>query len=143
MYNAKGTVNLVILIGRLGQNPELKYLPDGAAVLTLSLATDSSYKDSDGNQQNETEWHRVIFWRKQAEVVAQYSKKGDQLYVEGKLKTRSWETDGVKKYSTEIQAQSQQFLSGRSGGSGAPESSTPPPPEPPEDSNEPVDDLPF
>ncbi len=145
-FDSKGTLNKVMIIGRLGQDPELKYTQSGVAVLQISLATDTSWKDQDGNQQTKTEWHRIVFWRKAAEIVAQYSKKGDRLYVEGKLATRSWEDNGQKKYMTEIQAENQQFLGSRGGDSGASEGSTPPPPEPPTsayETTEPVDDLPF
>ena len=140
------SVNKVILVGRLGQDPELKYTPSGAAVCNFSLATSESWADKSGQRQERTEWHRVVFWRKAAEIVAQYSKKGDRLYVEGKLATRSWEDNGQKKYMTEIQAENQQFLGSRGGDSGTSEGSVPPPPEPPtsaDETTEPVDDLPF
>ncbi len=143
-YDSKGTVNKVILIGRLGQDPELKYTPSGAAVVTLSVATNTSYKGQDGNYVENTEWHRVVLWRKQAEAAAQYTKKGHRVYVEGKLTTRSWDDkDGIKRYTTEIQADSIQFLESR-----ADSSSAPPPPPPSEThvaepSPEEGDDLPF
>lgn len=145
-YDSKGTLNKVMLIGRLGQDPELKYTPAGAAVLQMSLATDTSWKDQEGNAQTKTEWHRVVAWRKIAEVISQYAKKGDRLYVEGKLTTRSWDDNGVKKYITEVVADSVQFLGGRQGG-GEGAAAVPPPPEPTPDAAvddvEPIDDLPF
>lgn len=145
-FDSKGTLNKVMIIGRLGQDPELKYTQSGVAVLQVSLATDTTWKDQDGNQQVKTEWHRVVFWRKTAELVAQYNKKGDRLYVEGKLTTRSWEDNGQKRYMTEIVADNQQSLGSRPAGGGTSDGSAPPPPEPPtsaDETTEPVDDLPF
>lgn len=146
-YDSKGTLNKVMLIGRLGQDPELKYTPSGAATMTLSVATNTSYKGQDGNNVENTEWHRVILWRQQAESAAKYLKKGARIYVEGKLATRSWDDkDGVKRYTTEITADHIQFLDSRSEGSGA---SAPPPMPPMNDSHvaeprpEEADDLPF
>jgi single-strand DNA-binding protein len=113
-FDSKGTLNKVMLIGRLGADPELKYTPAGAAVLTLSLATNTSFKDNEGKNQEKTEWHRVVAWRKLAEIISQYAKKGSRIYVEGKVMTRSWtDKDGAKRYSTEIQAESIQLLDGR------------------------------
>jgi single-strand DNA-binding protein len=128
-FDAKGTVNKVILIGRLGQEPELKYTPSGAAVLTLSVATNTQYKGQDGNMVENTEWNRVIVWRKLAEIIAQYAKKGSRVYVEGKLETRSWDDkDGKKIYTTEIQAENIHLLDSKQEQSGQ---STPPEPEAP------------
>jgi single-strand DNA-binding protein len=103
-------VNKVILLGRLGSDPDLKYLPNGTAVCKFSLATSDSYTDSSGQKQEKTEWHKVSTWAKQAENCAKYLTKGRQAYVEGKIETRSWEKDGQKHYSTEINAQSVQFI---------------------------------
>ena len=143
-YDSKGTVNKVILIGRLGQDPELKYTASGTAFVNLGLATNTSYKGQDGNMVENTEWHRVVAWRKQAEVIAQYSKKGSRLYIEGKLSTRSWDDqNGVKRYTTEIVSENIQFLDG---GRDSSSSSSPPPPEEnhvAEPSPEEGDDLPF
>ncbi len=144
-FDSKGTLNKVMLIGRLGQDPELKYTPSGAAVVTLSVATNTSYKAQDGNMVENTEWHRVVVWRKTAEMIAQYAKKGGRLYIEGKLVTRSWDDkDGNKRYTTEIQADQVQFLESRpSQGS----SQNDEPPLPDSDYTEPqvddADDLPF
>ena len=81
-FDSKGTLNKVMLIGRLGQDPELKYTPSGAAVLSFSIATNTSYKSQDGNSVENTEWHRIVAWRKTAEFVGQYAKKGTRVYVE-------------------------------------------------------------
>ena len=116
-YDSKGTVNKVILIGRLGQDPELKHTPSGAACLTLSVATNTSYKGQDGNNVEQTEWNRVVAWRKLAEIIAQYAKKGSRLYVEGKLTTRSWDDkNGEKRYTTEVVAENIQLLDSKSDG---------------------------
>ena len=144
-YDSKGTVNKVILIGRLGQDPELKYTSSGTAVLTLSVATNTSYKGQDGNNVEQTEWNRVVAWRKLAEIIGQYAHKGSRLYVEGRLTTRSWDDqNGVKRYTTEVQADSIQLLDSKGESSG----SAPTPPPPPdnhiaEPSADEGDDLPF
>ena len=96
-------VNKVILVGNLGKDPETRRLDSGVAVTQFSLATSESYKDKNGQRVDQTEWHNVVLWRGLAEVAEKYLKKGDQIYIEGKLKTRSWEKDGVKRYSTETQ----------------------------------------
>lgn len=107
-------VNKAIVVGNLGQDPEVRYMPNGTAVANLSIATSESWKDkSTGEQQERTEWHRVVFFGKLAEIVEQYVKKGSKLYVEGKLQTRSWEQDGVKRYTTEIVANEMQMLDSR------------------------------
>lgn len=110
-------INKVILVGNVGQDPETRYMPNGGAVTNLSLATSETWKDKNtGEQQERTEWHRVVFYQRLAEIVAEYVKKGSKLYVEGRLQTRSWEQDGVKRYSTEIIANDMQMLDSRSGG---------------------------
>ena len=115
------SVNKVILIGRLGQDPELKYTPSGTAVANFSLATSESWNDKSGQKQDRTEWHRIVVWGKLAELCNQYLAKGRQAFVEGALQTRSWEgKDGQKRYTTEINARSVQFLGGNaSAGTGA------------------------
>jgi len=115
------SVNKVILIGRLGQNPELRYTPAGAAVANFSLATNEKWTDKAGNKQEKTEWHRIVVWNKTAELCNQYLQKGREVYIEGRLQTRQWDDkDGQKKYTTEIVADSVQFLSGNAGaGAGA------------------------
>ena len=105
------SVNKVILVGRLGQNPEVRYTPSGSAVANFSVATNEAWTDKSGQKQERTEWHRVVVWGKLAELCNQYLQKGRQCYVEGRLQTREWaDKDGVKKYSTEVQAQTVQFL---------------------------------
>lgn len=106
------SVNRVIILGNLGQDPEVRYTPSGAAVCTLSVATTETRTDRDGNRQENTEWHRVVVWNKQAENCAKYLSKGRSVYVEGRLQTRSWDdkNTGQKKYTTEIIAQTVQFI---------------------------------
>src|SRR3989338_1068547 len=107
------SVNKVILIGRLGQNPEVRYTPSGAAVANFSVATNENWTDKSGQKQERTEWHRVVVWGKLAELCGQYLAKGRQVYLEGRLQTRSWDDkEGVKRYTTEIVAQTVQFLGG-------------------------------
>ena len=96
-------VNKVILIGNLGSDPDTRYMPNGNAVANISLATSDSWRDKETGQQHErTEWHRVVFFGKLAEIVGQYLRKGSKIYVEGRLQTREWEKDGVKRYTTEV-----------------------------------------
>ncbi|MBS1961068.1 MAG: single-stranded DNA-binding protein [Bdellovibrionales bacterium] len=110
------SVNKVILVGRLGQNPEVRYTPSGSAVANFSVATNEAWTDKSGQKQERTEWHRIVVWGKLAELCSQYLAKGRQCYVEGRLQTREWtDKDGVKKYSTEVQAQTVQFLGGERG----------------------------
>lgn len=111
------SVNKVILLGRLGQDPELKYTPSGAAVCNFSLATSETWNDKNsGQKQERTEWHRVIVWGKLAELCNQYLAKGRQAFVEGRLQTRSWDDkDGQKRYTTEINATTVQFIGGQAG----------------------------
>lgn len=107
-------VNKVILVGNVGNDPEVRYMPNGNAVANISVATSDSWKDrNSGEQQERTEWHRVVFFNRLAEIVEQYVKKGTKLYLEGRLQTRSYEQDGVKKYSTEIVANEMQMLDSR------------------------------
>jgi single-strand DNA-binding protein len=115
---ARGSLNKVMIIGRLGQDPELKYTPQGASVCSFTLATDEGYKDASGNQVDRTEWHRIVIWRKLAEIAGQYLKKGSLVYIEGKLQTRSWEKDGQKHYTTEIVASDMTMLGGKSDSQG-------------------------
>lgn len=109
------SVNKVILIGNLGKDPEIRYMPDGGAVVNLSIATSDRWKDkATGEQKEATEWHRVVIYGKLAEIAGQYAKKGKPLYLEGKLKTRKWQDQsGVDKYTTEIVADTMQLLGGR------------------------------
>lgn len=107
------SVNKVILVGRLGQNPEVRYTPSGAAVANFSIATNEAWTDKQGQKQERTEWHRIVVWGKTAELCGQYLTKGRQAYIEGRLQTRQWQDkDGQTKYTTEVQAQTVQFLGG-------------------------------
>lgn len=108
------SVNKVMILGRLGQDPELKYTQSGQPVCNLSLATNENWTDKEGARQERTEWHRVVVWGKQAERVNQYLSKGRQAFVEGRLQTRSWDgQDGQKRYTTEIVAQNVRFIGGK------------------------------
>ena len=111
-------VNKVILLGNLGADPELKSTPSGQSVCSLRIATSEKYKDKDGNQQEKTEWHKVVVWGKLADLVNQFCKKGKQVYLEGKLQTRKWQDkDGKDQYTTEIVADNVKFLGGAGGAS--------------------------
>ena len=111
-------VNKVILVGNLGQDPEVKYMPNGNAVANISIATSETWKDRDsGEKREKTEWHRVVMFRKLAEIVGQYLKKGSKVYIEGKLQTRKWQDkNGQDRYTTEIIADQMQMLDARGGG---------------------------
>ena len=117
-------INKVILVGNLGADPEVKYMPSGSAVANVSLATADSWKDKNtGQQQDRTEWHRVVFFNRLAEIVGEYLRKGSQVYVEGRLQTRKWQDkQGVDRYTTEIVASEMQMLGGRGGGGDASQS---------------------
>ena len=151
-------VNKAIIVGNVGQDPEVRYTGDannGTKVATLRVATSERYKDKDGNVKEQTEWHNIVCWRQLADVVEKYVKKGTQVYVEGKISTRSWEDQsGAKKYSTDIVANTLQLLGKKDGGqpqrdpaiAGAqamvqqrPQSI----PQPMVDNCNPADDLPF
>lgn len=142
-------VNKVILIGNVGADPEVRYLDGGVAVANLRLATTESYKNKNGEKVEQTEWHNIVLWRGLAEIVEKYVKKGMRLYIEGRIRTRSWDDqNGVKRYTTEIYADNMQMLSfGRQDGSDMPNrttaanaaSSAPMNTPAPDDS----DDLPF
>src|SRR5215210_4209729 len=114
------SVNKVILIGNLGRDPEVRYAPSGAAICNVTIATSRQWKDkTSGEKQEETEWHRVVFFDRLAEIAGEYLKKGKSVYVEGRLKTRKWtDKDGVEKYTTEIVAQEMTMLGSREGGGG-------------------------
>ena len=115
------SVNKVILVGNLGRDPETRYMPDGGAVTNVSIATTESWKDkTSGEKQEKTEWHRVAFFGKLAEIAGEYLKKGSQVYVEGRLQTRKWQDkDGADRYTTEIIADRMQMLGSRQGMGGA------------------------
>ena len=146
-------VNKAILVGRLGKDPEVRHLESGVAVASFSIATSEIFRDRvTGEKREQTEWHNIVLWRGLAEVAEKYLKKGDMVYIEGKLRTRSWEKDSVTRYTTEIVGDNMTMLSGRSDAgppvpsqeplhsatSGA-QSSTPSE----EPANKEVDDLPF
>ena len=108
------SVNKVILVGNLGKDPELRYTPSGVAVVTFSLATTERYKDREGNRQEKTEWHNIVAWRQLAEICGKFLHKGKQVYIEGKIQTRSYDDrDGNKRYMTEIVADQMQMLGSR------------------------------
>ena len=114
------SVNKVILIGRLGQNPELRYTPSGAAVANFSIATNETWNDKNGQKQERTDWHRIVAWGKQAELCSQYLQKGRQVYIEGSLQTRQWQDQqGQTRYTTEVKANTIQFLGGAGREAGA------------------------
>ena len=146
-------INKVILVGNLGQDPELRYTGSGTAVCNMRLATNESYKDATGNMVDKTEWHSVVAWARLAEICGQYLKKGSQVYFEGSLQTRQYEDkDGNQKWTTEIKAREMMMLSGRGeggfdGGGGAPpRGNAAPRPAAAPAANEPFtpdDDLPF
>ena len=112
-------VNKVILVGNLGQDPEVKYMPSGQAVCNISIATTDSWSDkATGEKQERTEWHRVVFFRRLAEIAGEYLRKGSQIYIEGRLQTRKWQDQsGADRYTTEIIANEMQMLGGRGGAS--------------------------
>ena len=143
-------VNKVILVGNLGKDPEVRHLENGAAVANFSIATSETYKDKNGNRQEQTEWHNIVLWRGLAEIAEKYLNKGDMIYVEGKLRTRSWERDGVTRYTTEVVGDNMTMLSGRPAGESGgyqPPAAQPErtvvqePASPPAESE--TDDLPF
>ncbi|HUL95824.1 MAG TPA: single-stranded DNA-binding protein [Usitatibacter sp.] len=110
------SVNKVILVGNLGRDPETRYSPDGGAITNISVATTDKWKDKNGEMQEKTEWHRVAFFGKLAEIAGEYLKKGSQVYVEGRLQTRKWQDkEGQDRYTTEIVANQMQMLGSRQG----------------------------
>src|ERR1700704_2016654 len=112
------SVNKVILIGNLGRDPEVRYMPEGGAVTNISIATTDTWKDKSGEKQERTEWHRVAFFGRLAEIAGEYLKKGSQVYVEGALRTRKWQDkEGQERYTTEIVANEMRMLGRREGGS--------------------------
>ncbi|HNZ57587.1 MAG TPA: single-stranded DNA-binding protein [Methylophilaceae bacterium] len=114
------SVNKVILVGNLGRDPEVRFMPNGEAVCNFSIATTDSWKDKSGAKQERTEWHNIVMYRKLAEIAGEYLKKGRPVYVEGRLQTRKWQTkEGQDRYTTEIIADQMQMLGGRDGGSNA------------------------
>ena len=113
-------INKVLIIGNVGKDPESRFLPTGGAVTNLTVATSEQWKDKNtGQPQEKTEWHRIVFFNRLAEIVNEYVRKGSKIYIEGSLRTRQWEQDGVTKYATEIVASEMQLLDSRNGGPAA------------------------
>lgn len=110
------SVNKVILVGNLGRDPEVRYMPNGEAVCNFSIATTENWKDKSGVKQEKTEWHNIVMYRRLAEIAGEYLKKGRPVYIEGRLQTRKWEKDGVTRYSTEIIGDQMQMLGSKEGG---------------------------
>ncbi len=140
-------VNKVILIGNLGADPEIRYTPSGTAVANLRLATSETRTNKEGQKETKTEWHRIVTFGKLAEICGEYLSKGRQIYIEGRIQTRSWEDrDGNKKYTTEIVANSMQMLGTKdqagsaTGGAGGTGGAKPPEAAPPDEE---IDDIPF
>ena len=139
-----GSVNKVILVGRLGQDPEVRFTQGGTAVANLSIATDETWKDQSGERQQRTEWHRVVAWSKLADICGQYLSKGRLVYIEGRLQTRSWEDrEGNKRYTTEIRADNMVMLGGRSEEGQAAPAAAQPAAAASSDSGTNDDDIPF
>lgn len=137
-------VNKAILVGNLGNDPDVKYTQGGMAIATLSVATTSSRKDKDGNRQEKTEWHRVKLFGKTAEVAGEYLKKGRQVYIEGRIEYGSYEKDGQKVYTTDIIADEMQMLGGgEDRGNGTPRSHAPRPQRQEQAKSGGFDDVPF
>lgn len=141
-------VNKAILVGNLGRDPEVRHLENGTPVANFSLATSESYKDrTTGERKTVTEWHNVVLWRGLAEIAEKYLHKGDQVYIEGKLRTRQWEKEGVTRYTTEVVGDNMTMLGSRSQSTTpaqAPQASTTEPqPVAGTDVSEEIDDLPF
>jgi single-strand DNA-binding protein len=133
-------VNKVILVGNLGADPEMRYTADGTAVCNFRIATTERFKDRQGNMQERTEWHKIVAWRRLAEICGQYLSKGKQVYIEGRIRNESWEKDGVKQYSYKIEADTLQMLGGQGAGARVQE---PEPPFGPPPGGVPEDDIPF
>lgn len=112
------SVNKVILVGNLGRDPEVRYMPNGEAVCNFSIATTENWKDKSGVKQEKTEWHNIVMYRRLAEIAGEYLKKGRPVYVEGRLQTRKWEKDGVTRYSTEIIGDQMQMLGSKNDNAG-------------------------
>ncbi|WMN12437.1 single-stranded DNA-binding protein [Marivirga salinae] len=147
-------VNKVILIGNLGKDPEVRHLDNGASVANFSIATTETYKDrNSGERVDQTEWHNIVLWRGLAEVAEKYLKKGDSVYIEGKLRTRSWEKEGVTRYTTEVVGDQLTMLGGKKSGDDSGQSSNyagnqsnnqaAAAPSQTPDTNSEMDDLPF
>ena len=140
------SVNKAILVGNLGKDPELRYTPSGRAVATFSLATNRRWSSQDGQKQEQTTWHNIVAWGRQAEVMKEYLRKGQQVYIEGRIDNRSYDDkEGNKRYISEVVVESFSFIGSREGGGGGGASAggAPPPEFPPPESGGGDDDLPF
>lgn len=116
------SVNKAIILGNLGKDPEIRYMPNGEAVANFSIATTESWKDKAGAKQEKTEWHNIVAYRKLAEIIGEYVKKGSSIYIEGRIQTRKWQTkEGQDRYTTEIIADSMQMLGSRDASTGTPQ----------------------
>ena len=136
-------VNKATLVGRLGKDPEVRYTPEGAMVVNMTLATDESYKGKDGNKVSKTEWHRIVVFGKLAEICGNYLVKGKLIFLEGKIQTRTWEDkDGVKRSTTEIIVSDMKMLDSKGKDNQNGQAASMPPPGLPKDLNEPLD-VPF
>ncbi len=144
---SRGTINKVIIIGRLGKDPDMRYAPSGTAIASFTLATNHSTKDADGNWNQQTEWHSIKSFGRQAEFVGEYLKKGKLAFIEGRLQTSSWEDqNGQKKYRTDIIANDVQMLGSKGDGErqdSPPDTKPESTPEPPVNDQVEEDDLPF
>ncbi|KPL07781.1 single-stranded DNA-binding protein [bacterium SM23_57] len=137
------SVNKVILIGNLGKDPELKFTPSGIPIAKFPMATTERFKDSEGNQREQTEWHNIVLWRRLAELANEYLKKGSPVYIEGRIQTRSWDDEnGQKRYMTEIVGDRMQFLGRREEGT-SDDTGEEPPAADKKETLENEDDLPF
>tara|TARA_R110002049_G_scaffold41623_2_gene125096 strand:- start:1881 stop:2327 length:447 start_codon:yes stop_codon:yes gene_type:complete len=145
-------VNKVILVGNLGKDPEVRHLENGATVANFSIATSESYKDKNGDRQTQTEWHNIVLWRGLAEIAEKYLRKGNQVYIEGKLRTRSWDDkDGVTRYTTEVVGDQMTMLGSKSDNAQGPDNNpkaasndkSPSQPETQIEEADESDDLPF
>lgn len=144
-------VNKAILVGRLGKDPDVRHLESGAAVANFPIATSETYKDKNGNKVEQTEWHNIVLWRGLAEIAEKYLQKGKMVYIEGKLRTRSWEKDGVTRYTTEVVGDQMTMLDSKGGDSQSSGDSNEYPankqaaaaPSQTPDTNSEMDDLPF
>lgn len=140
-YGEAIMVNKAMLVGRLGKDPEVKYLPDGTMVTNFNMATDEYYKDKNGEKVQKTEWHRIVAYRKLAEICGNYLVKGSLIFIEGKIQTRSWDDkEGVKRYTTEIVANDMKMLDSK--GQAKSGDATPDSPSA-QNSGTPMDDVPF
>lgn len=135
------SLNKVMLIGNLGKDPEVRYLPSGQSVANFNIATNDRYQDKEGNWKERTEWHRIVIFGKTAEVVGQYLNKGSRVYIEGRLQTREWEKDGQKRYTTEVVGFNLIMLGGR--GESAEPANVGEDTQAPEGSAPPGEDIPF